>query len=465
MYRKQDRDQLYLENFIMPFGGKLCACNRWVQLAGIMPWDFIEDIYAESMSENDGAPAISSRIAFGSLYIKENENLVDRRTVEYIAENPYMQYFLGLHEFTDEPLFDASMMVHFRKRFPAEKIEEINRMIVAAMKKDDTDDDDPGDPPSNNGKLVLDATCAPADIRYPSDLSLLNEARENTEEIIEELWEHSQKQGHKTKYNRRKARSKYLHIAKQKKPKAKRLRAAVGDQLGYVTCNLETIGDLLLQAGLDVLQEKRIIRLMTVCELVRQQREMLQNNTRSVEHRIVSLRQPHIRPIVRGKSGVKYEFGQKLAFSVVNGYTFIEKQSFDNFNEGVTLIESVERYKQTHGCYPEVVQADQIYRNRDNLAYCKKHEIRLSGPRLGRPGKNADTDRETEYRDRCERNIIEGRNGLAKRRFGLDLIMAYLPDTAMTEAAFAVLCMNAHLRILLRLVFHRWFFLPLFATT
>ena len=446
---------------MMPFGGKLRAENRWVKLAAIMPWDFIEDIYAESMSEDDGAPAISSRIAFGSLYIKENENLVDRRTLEYIAENPYMQYFLGLQEFNGEPLFDASMMVHFRKRFPAERIEEINRMIVAAMKK--VDDDDPSEPPPNSGKLVLDATCAPADIRYPNDLSLLDEARENTEEIIEELWPHSQKQGHKTKYNRRKARSQYLHIAKQKKPKTKRLRAGVSDQLGYVTSNLETIGDLLLQTGPDVLKEKRLTRLMTVCELVRQQREMLKNNTHRVENRIVSLRQPHIRPIVRGKAGVKYEFGQKLAFSVVNGFTFIEKQSFDNFNEGVTLIESVEQYRQTHGCYPEVVQADQIYRNRDNLAYCKKHGIRLSGPRLGRPGQDVDTDRETEYRDRCERNIIEGRNGMAKRRFGLDLIMAYLPDTAMTEAAFAVLCMNAHLRILLRLLFRRRLFAPRFA--
>jgi hypothetical protein len=460
MYRKESREQLYLENFKMPFGGKLRADNRWAKLAAIMPWDFIEDVYMERMSETDGAPAISSRIAFGSLYIKENENLVDRRTVEHIAENPYMQYFLGLQEFRDEPLFDPSMMVHFRKRFPADKIEEINRLIVAADKKvgsDSDEDDDPGEPPSNKGKLVLDATCAPADIRYPSDLSLLDEARENTEEMIEELWPHSQKRGHKTKYNRRKARSKYLRVAKQKKPKTKWLHAAVGEQLEYVTSNIETIGDLLLQTGPGALQEKRIARLMTICGLVRQQREMLQNNTHSVPNRIVSLRQPHIRPIVRGKSGVKYEFGQKLAFSVVDGYTFIEKQSFDNFNEGVTLTESVERYKQLHGFYPEVVQADQIYRNRDNLAYCKKHGIRLSGPRLGRPGKDAETDRETEYRDRCERNIIEARNGMAKRRFGLDLIMAYLPDTSMTEAAFQVLCMNAHLRILLRLFFPRRF--------
>ena len=321
MYKKQDRDQLYLENFFMPFGGKLCADNRWVKLAEIMPWDFIEDVYMENICEEKGAGSISSRIAFGSLYIKENENLVDRSTVKYIAENPYMQYFLGLHEFRDQPLFDPSLMVHFRKRFPADKIEEINRLIVAAIKKDDQDDDDnprggdndndnstnneekPDKQPKNKGKLVLDATCAPADIRYPSDLSLLNEARENTEEIIEELWEHSKKQGHKTKYNRRKARSKYLKIAKQKKAKAKSLHKAIGEQLDYVTSNIEKIGNLLLQTrhlckkGHDVLEEKRYTRIMTICELIRQQKFMLEHKTKRIENRIVSLRQPHIRPI------------------------------------------------------------------------------------------------------------------------------------------------------------------------
>ena len=203
VYKKRNREQIslseYVENFNMPFGGKLRKENRWVKLAEMMPWDFIEDVYLESMSEEDGAPALNSRIAFGSLYIKESENLVDRRTVEYIAENPYWQYFLGLDEFTDEELFDPSMMVHFRKRFPMEKVEEINRLIFA---KKQTNDEEPPDnkkaedlphenePPKNNGKLVLDATCAPADIRYPSDVSLLNEARENTEQIIEEIWPH-----------------------------------------------------------------------------------------------------------------------------------------------------------------------------------------------------------------------------------------------------------------------------------
>ena len=298
---------------------------------------------------------------------------------------------------------------------------------------------------------MLDATCAPADIRYPSDLSLLNEARENTEAMIEELWEQSPRQGHKTRYRRKKARSQYLSIAKQKKPRTAKTRKAIRDQLTYIGRNLEDIGELLMRQGADALPEQKLSRLITICRLYRQQEAMYKNRSHECAHRIVSLRQPHIRPMVRGKAGRRFEFGQKLALSVVNGYTFIERQSYENFNEGVSLITSVERYRQAHGCYPEAVQADQIYRNRENLAYCKAHGIRLSGPRLGRPGKDAQRDRELEYRDRCERNIIEGRGGMAKRRFGLNLIMAILPETGMTEAALQVLCLNARIRLLWRL--------------
>ena len=455
MYRKRDKAQQSLDEYILPFGGELRGDNRWVKQGKLMPWDLIEEMYAESMSAERGAGTISARIAFGALYIKENEGLTDERTVEYIAENPYAQYFLGLHEFVSERLFDASMMVHFRKRFPAEKIEQINRRIFCGVEHKDGAGDEP---PPNSGKLVLDATCAPADIRYPSDLSLLNEARENTESMIEALWGQSSRQGHKTRYRRKKARSQYLSIAKQKKPRMAKTRKAIRNQLTYIGRNLEDIGQLLMRQGADALPERKLMRLMTICQLYRQQESMYESRSHACAHRIVSLRQPHIRPMVRGKAGRRFEFGQKLALSVVNGYTFIERQSYENFNEGISLITSVERYRQVHGCYPEAVQADQIYRNRENLSYCKAHGIRLSGPRLGRPGKNAQRDRALEYRDRCERNIIEGRGGMAKRRFGLDLIMAILPETGMTEAALQVLCMNTRVRLLWRLFWHSLMF-------
>ena len=153
MYISSNEDQLTIEDFFMPFGGKLLKTNRWVKLASMMPWEHIEQIYMESFQSERGRPATSSRIAFGAIFIKENNNLTDEGTVEAIAENPYMQYFLGLAAFQAEPLFDPSMMVHFRKRFPVEEVAKINEYICTGkwpgqqrnVDRNDAQDENPQD--------------------------------------------------------------------------------------------------------------------------------------------------------------------------------------------------------------------------------------------------------------------------------------------------------------------------------
>ena len=99
MYYSEDKDQVVLAEFLMPFAGKLDPQNRWVRLSSIMPWDKIEEIYLRTMSTETGRKAIPARMAFGTIYITESENLTDEGCVTAIQENPYMQYFLGLHEF------------------------------------------------------------------------------------------------------------------------------------------------------------------------------------------------------------------------------------------------------------------------------------------------------------------------------------------------------------------------------
>lgn len=99
----------------------------------MMPWEHIEQIYMESFQSERGRPATSSRIAFGAIFIKKNDNLTDEGTVDAIAENPYMQYFLGLTAFWAELLLAPSMLVHFRKRFPVEEVVKINEYICTGV--------------------------------------------------------------------------------------------------------------------------------------------------------------------------------------------------------------------------------------------------------------------------------------------------------------------------------------------
>ena len=461
MYKKRDRAQMTIEDFVGPMGGKLNAENRWVKMAEVMPWDLIEEIYAEKFkSDNkEGRPPITSRMAFGALYIKEHENFPQNRTMQHISENVYMQHFIGLTEFSPTPPFDSSMLSRMAARFSKEDMDRINEELYRRTHppKDEPPSGD-GSGGGNKGKLILDATAAPADIRYPTDVSLLNECREGTEKIIDDVWDKTDRKGHKTAYNRRKARKGYLKIAKQRKPRRKQIRQSVREQLECVEKNVDALEGILATIGLEAFGLPNWARLLTISEIAKQQRLHYDKPGESIPNRIVSVRQPHVRPIVRGKAGSEVEFGQKLSFSVVGGYTFIEEQSWNNFAEGVTLIASVEKYRERHGAYPEAVLADKTYRNRENLDYCKKRGIRLSGPRLGRPKiSEIETDREQAYKDSCERNMVEGRIGISKQRYGLDRIYARLTNTGEFEAAMNVLCMNvAHvLRNLLRFLFRR----------
>ena len=115
--------QLSFEDFCLPFSGHLRGDNRWITLAELIPWDMVEEIYVSKLRSDFGAPAHSARMAFGSLLIKERLGLSDEETVAQITENPSLQYFIGLQEFQKDAPFDASQMVYFRKRFPADVVD------------------------------------------------------------------------------------------------------------------------------------------------------------------------------------------------------------------------------------------------------------------------------------------------------------------------------------------------------
>jgi len=452
MYRKDNPHQLTFENFYLPFGGHLRGDNRWIILADQIPWDQIEDAYGKLFCDDNGCPAKSARMALGALLIKERLGVSDRETVEQIAENPYLQYFLGLMEYQDAPPFDHSMMTHFRKRFDRDILADINESIVQGAMEETAEydttndsDNDGNESLSNNGKLIADATCTPADIAYPTDLSLVNEAREKSEEIIDAM--HAPFMGirKKPRTYRQKARKSYLTVAKQKKPGIRKIRKAIGQQLRYLKRNLGHI-DRMAKDGLLIYLDKRLYRLLLVIqELYRQQQWMYETRTHSIGDRLVSLYQPHVRPIVRGKAKSAVEFGAKVSISLVDGFSFVEKIGWDAYNESCDLIEQIKQYHQRFGCYPESVHVDQIYRTRENRRFCKKHGIRLSGPPLGRP--TGDTEllkeqKKLQRQDECDRNAVEGKFGQGKRRFSLGRIMTKLAQTSEVSIMISFIVMN-----------------------
>jgi hypothetical protein len=403
-------------------------------------------------------------MALGALLIQTRLRATDEETVMQISENTYLQYFIGLHEYQTKPPFDPSMMVYFRKRITPETIAWINEEIRRKHGERNTPKDPPDDHSGtacdknidesieNKGKLILDATCAPQDIRYPTDISLLNEAREKLEGMIDRVWEQVTVKVKKPRTYRERARRDFLRFIKRRKPSRKKIRSAIRAQLGYVNRDLRIINQLLIQWGIDCLSDTQIEQLITIHRLYAQQQEMYATGTHRVDQRIVSILQPHVRPIVRGKAGCDTEFGAKILVSMVNGHATIERLSWENFNEGCDLIECVKSYRERYGFYPKAVLADKLFRTRDNLSFCKTHGIRLSGPPLGRPkAKDVGQSDKIQRKDNGDRNAIEGKFGQGKRRYGLGCIMTKRKHTSEVSIHLQFLVMNLthYLRLLL----------------
>jgi len=185
---------------------------------------------------------------------------------------------IGLSEYQADAPFEASTLVLFRKRLSLEVIADINEMVVQAIlcppaeeaetesaseppeeslsevaaqaaspaadapsAASDNDEDDDSVPP-NAGQLILDTTCAPADIRYPTDLDLLNQARKWSERLIDELYASIAGQmERKPRTYRQVARRRYLAIARKRKPSRRLIRKGIGQQLLYLRRNLAHI--------------------------------------------------------------------------------------------------------------------------------------------------------------------------------------------------------------------------------
>ena len=452
--------QQIFPGFESPFSRHLNPLNRWVILAGKIPWDELVNIYSKQLRNSQtGADGINARVAIGALIIKHLCDLSDRETIQQIQENMYMQYFIGFNSFSDEEPFDASLFVELRKRLGLEQINAINEKILQLSQQKvssavSNNNNNTPQPPVNTGEsevpqitinsndnvthqgtLIVDATACPQDISYPTDLDLLNDAREKSQELIDSLFK-PDIHNRKPRTYREVARKMYLKVAQKKVKSKKEIRRSIKQQLGFVRRNIKNIHSLLAyyeHIPFDAAQYKYFLVIQTLYD---QQSHMYKEKIHSIEHRIVSIHQPHVRPIVRGKTNANVEFGAKLQVSMMNGFAFLEELSWEAFNEGSRLLKTIEQFKSRTGYYPKEVLVDKIYCTRTNRATLKELGIALIAKPLGRPRAMSIHIRPGQ------RNPIEGKFGQAKTTYGMNRIKARLQQTSESWIATIILVLN-----------------------
>lgn len=487
MKRYKPQNQLSIKEFSMPFEANLDAHNRWVVMSQIIPWDLFAKEYYKNFKTNRGAPTMDARLVLGVVIIKHLLKLDDVGVIEIIQENPYMQYFLGLTAFSSKPVMDSSSLVHIRKRIDLATFEVMTDELIRRgmnikeagtgkskeVKEDDQDqvqdkeekNDDKNSGISNQGKLQLDATVADAEIKFPTDLDMLNDSREKAQELIDHLYSRLDLNKKPRDY-RRIARKEFLNLSKKKRKTDKELRRGIRLQLNYVKRDIGIINELLdkcsQQGEKHVFNKHQLKYFFVIQHVLNQQQQMFRDKSHSVEDRIVSIHQPHVRPIVRGKAKAKVEFGAKINVSLQEGYARIDHFDWNAYNEGVDMIMQVERYRELHGHYPRVLLVDKIYLNRENRRWLKEHGIAHTGDPLGRKQKKetqSSYQKQKKRKECAERNQIEGKFGQGKRGYNLNDIRARLSSTSMSWIGAIIFVMNV-IRYMkgITSLFFDWFF-------
>jgi len=486
MIRSYSSKQLTITEFDWPFETALDENNRWVKMSRCIPWDELAEGYYQGLSAQSGRPAKDARLVIGAVIIKHKLSLSDSETVQQIQENPYMQYFVGRSSYQMKAPFAPSLFVEIRKRMgqtvfkvfhqaiidahdgektklefeTASENKEPDQVLSPEQQPEDsstvpteTEEGEPqSDTPTHQGKLLLDATVVEQAIRYPTDLSLLNEAREFSEKVIDALYPYTSEKKKPRTY-REKARKAFLAVVKQRRPGAKKLRRGIKQQLQYLRRNLGHIEQLLTHwpEGTKLpLPHWLLYRYWVIQHLYQQQWEMNQTKTRRWDHRIVCISQPYVRPIIRGKQNKSVEFGAKLSVSLTgDGFAQVDHVRWDAFHEGLDLKSQVESYKARTGHYPEKILADPLYGTRENRQYLKQKGIHFAGKPLGRPKKVTEENREELKRLKAERKAdylqripIEGKFGQGKSGYRLNYIRAKRADTSIAWINSIFMVMN-----------------------
>ena len=432
-YSESFTNQLEIFEKSLPFEGKLDTNNRWIELSSQIDWTKFEKIYANTFSKI-GRPGKDARLVIGALILKHKLELSDDEVTQQLAENPYLQFFVGLSKFQTEAPFDSSTLTNVRKRlgekeFDAFETTVIDELVANKLLK-----------PKG---LLVDATVYESDITYPTDCGLLNKARQYCVAQIKKL---TKIVGTKVRTYCRVAQKSYLNFSKKRQKTAKDIRRMQKSLLQYVRRHIRQMSHLVEQAiekghvvSTTVLENFEIVK-----KIYEQQKYMYINKLKTIESRIVSFHKTHVRPIVRNKSGKRVEFGAKVSLSHVDGYLFVDHYNNENFNESTTLKTAVDNFNDRFGKNPAYVSMDQIYGTRENRNYLEDKNIRSSVKPLGRRKKNESRDKDHRWRKnkQKERNRIEGAFGYTKEKYLLKKVRAKTPKTEYSWLRLGLLSHN-----------------------
>ena len=440
--------QLPLFKELNPYAGDIDRDNRWIKLAKLVPWGQIERLYLGYFDARKHEKVKGSRLIMGLFLGQMIMRLSDVQIVEYFHENPYFQYFCGYNQFVvkrKKTIIDPSLLSKRRRRLGRAFIARFESIIIDSFSKQGL---------IKGKKLILDATVFSATISYPNDVKLLNIAREYCCQTILKL-KRVIDPNKKIRTYRKTAKKVAMRFQKTKKKTGVMIRRTRKQMLQFLRRNLQQCHVLLAQYDQAIAHGKGYKNsvmtsikkhIKTAGSIYEQQYEMARKRGRRVANRIVSFKQPHVRPIIRGKERNRVEFGAKAHVAIVDGYAMLDDCESNAYHEGNRLPDSLKKHVQRFHCQPDVILADQLYATRANRALLKELAIDQSFRTLGRPSSEIKKERKKRRLKlkayHGERNAIEGLFGALKSHYNLDKIRWRVPHGDAMQIRMGLIASN-----------------------
>ena len=363
-------------------------------------------------------------------FLKMYTGLSAQRLMEALNGNIYYQIFCGIrispeNQLTNYKLID-NILLELSKKL---KIQEQQKVLADAWKPY----------MKNLDTVYTDASCYESLMRFPTDVMLLWECVERAYKIMCSISTQLGERRLRTKYNDiEKANLAYRkqrkHTHKQTRKMIKRLLVLLCKMLGEIRRQMR------VHSCDGLLSDKQLNMLEIITRVYRQQKNHFKSDDsrESIPNRIVSLNKPYIRPIVGGKEAKTVEFGAKSNNILIDGISFIEKLSFNAFNEGTRLKHCVSLSNKPTGVSVKKIGGDQGYSGNDNRTFCKENGIETSFTQKGRTGRNEVKNATKRGLARVRAAEMEGSFGTQKEHYGLRKIAARIKSTEIFLIFFGI---------------------------
>lgn len=416
MKYSHNADQISIFNFGKVLKVNLDKDHELVKMETLLPWDELVDAISRTYKDT-GRPSKSIRLMLGLLIIKHKYGIADEELIERLKGDIYFQYFCGFDSFINSDIIpDSSSLTYFRKRLTPEVLQKIeNAIAIKLMKKL---------PKKRRHSIMVDTTCMPANVTFPTDTKLLSKTYEKLVNFGKSIGLKVIRGKRKVKafirgfnLKRNKTKKEIVRARKKLVRVAKWLLKKIKDKVGQVTNTVLEIAE----------------------KIIEQQDKRNKGNTNIIEGRIVSFHEPTVRPIKRGKDGANCEFGKKIALSVIGeGITVSTRIDNNNFDDREIVKQAIEKHKELTERDPTEIIMDRGGDSKKNHDELKERRIKDG---VQRKGRQKEKPTRVQKRQHNRRSVIEGKIGTAKQFYGLNR-NKYREKNAEVWLTFGLAVMN-----------------------